>query len=79
MAQQVAGVPERVGGEVDLLPAQGAGPCQGLHQPAKLEGVQAVPYGEQGGEEAFGLVGKAVHVGEVARLVHLRVVVCVEA
>lgn len=71
MAEEVSGVTEGVDRKVDLFPAQGARASQGLHQLPKLERVQAVTDGEQRGEEAFRLVRKAVHVGEVARLVHL--------
>lgn len=71
VAQQVAGVAERVGREVDLLSAQRPRPREGLHQAPKLQGVQAVPNSEEGREEALRLFREAVHICEVAGLVHL--------
>lgn len=71
VAQQVSGVAESVGGQVDLLPAQGPGSRQGLHQPAELERVKAVPYRKQGRKETFRVLRKTIHVGKIARLVNL--------
>lgn len=63
---------ESVGRQVDLLPAQGPGSRQRLHQPAELERVKSVPYREQGRKEAFRVLRKTIHVGKIARLIHLQ-------
>lgn len=74
VAKQVSRVSESINGEIDLFATERPRTRQRLHEPPELERVKTIADREERRKESLRLLREAIHVGEVARLVHLWVV-----